>query len=510
MHSLSDIGQHSMDSSHTTDIRPTPCTRPREPLPTITGVHIIPDLTAQLCSPALSTIDTSYSHSDHNSPDISVTLARRHGFLTPGSRYLRENHCLLVDGAALGKASLRQVSEEEEDEDEDEDEDEEDEEEEERTGEEERVLKVAVYEKAEDNCSRDHHLAAHSFSVINNLKEKEEELFDGDANGGSGTNDRLSRKPTHGSARSPDRNFVANSLVEDILANPKISGRLALDVSIPEDNSSCSAISRVRDGFCTSSTRSMAFANPSQPSINRAYGPSLLESQILPSRDSLTALPRDSCRGPWGSQAGFPVTTPTEPDPLHQLPLAVGISSRGKGGSRGGGGDTSVTGVSVVSMRSMIQGSVITFRDVEYVVPVKKMPCSKAVKKVVLDGVSGIMRPGLNAIMGPTGCGKSSLLDILAGRKDPQFLTGEVLIDGRSQPKNFKCVSGYVVQDDVLMGTLTVRETLYLAAMLRRKQGHTKAETNEKINEILDELGLTKIADNKVCSLNLPRCQLHF
>lgn len=65
-------------------------------------------------------------------------------------------------------------------------------------------------------------------------------------------------------------------------------------------------------------------------------------------------------------------------------------------------------------------------------------------------------------------------------------------------------------KDDVLMGTLTVRETLYLAAMLRRKQGHTKAETNEKINEILDELGLTKIADNKVCSLMLPRHQPHF
>ena len=52
------------------------------------------------------------------------------------------------------------------------------------------------------------------------------------------------------------------------------------------------------------------------------------------------------------------------------------------------------------------------------------------------------------------------------------------------------------------MGTLTVRETLYLAAMLRRKQGATKAETHDKINEILDELGLTKIADNKVLFLS--------
>ncbi|CDS42066.1 ATP binding cassette sub family G [Echinococcus multilocularis] len=455
-----------------------------------------------------------------------VTLARRHGFLTPGSRYLRENHCLLVDGAALGKASLRQVSEEDE------------EEEEEKTGEEERVLKTAVCEKAEANGSRVHHLAAHSFSVINNLMEKrnvlhrpislmlpharkvinwatrpqpassvpyinfssyfEEELFDGDASGGAGTNDRLSRKPTHGSARSPDRKFALSSFVEDLLVNPKPSGRLALGVSIPEDNSSCSVISRDRDGLCTSSTRSMAFVNPSQLTVNRTYGPSPLESQILPSRNSPSALPRDLRRGPWGSQTGLSVTPATEPNPLHPLSLSAGVGSADKGDSRGGGGDTSIAGVSVVSTRSMIQGSVITFRDVEYVVPVKKTPCSKVVKKVVLDGVSGIMRPGLNAIMGPTGCGKSSLLDVLAGRKDPQFLTGEVLIDGRPQPKNFKCVSGYVVQDDILMGTLTVRETLYLAAMLRRKQGHTKAETNEKINEILDELGLTKIADNKI------------
>lgn len=78
------------------------------------------------------------------------------------------------------------------------------------------------------------------------LSSQEEELFDGDANDDSGTNNRLSRKPTHGSARSPDRNFAVNSLVEDLLANPKISGRLALGAPIPEDNSSCSAISRDR------------------------------------------------------------------------------------------------------------------------------------------------------------------------------------------------------------------------------------------------------------------------
>lgn len=37
-------------------------------------------------------------------------------------------------------------------------------------------------------------------------------------------------------------------------------------------------------------------------------------------------------------------------------------------------------------------------------------------------------------------------LDVLAARKDPAGLSGEVLIDGAHQPPNFKCLSGYVVQ----------------------------------------------------------------
>lgn len=37
-------------------------------------------------------------------------------------------------------------------------------------------------------------------------------------------------------------------------------------------------------------------------------------------------------------------------------------------------------------------------------------------------------------------------LDILAARKDPSGLSGEVLVDRAPQPPNFKCLSGYVVQ----------------------------------------------------------------
>lgn len=40
----------------------------------------------------------------------------------------------------------------------------------------------------------------------------------------------------------------------------------------------------------------------------------------------------------------------------------------------------------------------------------------------------------------------SRLLDILAARKDPHGLSGDILINGAPQPANFKCTSGYVVQ----------------------------------------------------------------
>ncbi|XP_075320542.1 broad substrate specificity ATP-binding cassette transporter ABCG2d isoform X2 [Odontesthes bonariensis] len=108
------------------------------------------------------------------------------------------------------------------------------------------------------------------------------------------------------------------------------------------------------------------------------------------------------------------------------------------------------------------------------------------------------MRPGLNAILGPTGGGKSSFLDILAARKDPVGLSGEVLIDGAPQPPDFKCLSGYVVQDDVVLGTLTVRENLRFSAALRLPSSVPQSEKEARVNHLIKELGLTKVADSKV------------
>ncbi|CAG5929446.1 unnamed protein product [Menidia menidia] len=144
-------------------------------------------------------------------------------------------------------------------------------------------------------------------------------------------------------------------------------------------------------------------------------------------------------------------------------------------------------------------GATVSFHNIYYKVKQGKGCFSrKTTTKDILIDLNGIMKPGLNAIMGATGSGKSSFLDVLAARKDPSGLSGEVLIDGAPQPPNFKCLSGYVVQDDVVMGTLTVRENFSFSAALRLPSSISQQEKEQKVNRLIQELGLGKVADSKV------------
>uniref|UniRef100_A0A3Q3IRU0 Uncharacterized protein n=1 Tax=Monopterus albus TaxID=43700 RepID=A0A3Q3IRU0_MONAL len=154
---------------------------------------------------------------------------------------------------------------------------------------------------------------------------------------------------------------------------------------------------------------------------------------------------------------------------------------------------------SVSSSGQKWHGSTVSFHNIYYkVTQGRSCLCRKKASKDILIDLNGIMKPGLNAIMGATGSGKSSFLDVLAARKDPAGLSGEVLIDGAPQPPNFKCLSGYVVQDDVVMGTLTVRENLSFSAALRLPSTVSQQEKEQKVNRVIQELGLTRVADSKV------------
>ena len=53
-------------------------------------------------------------------------------------------------------------------------------------------------------------------------------------------------------------------------------------------------------------------------------------------------------------------------------------------------------------------------------------------------------------------------------------------------------------QEDVVMGTLTVRENLRFSAALRLPSSVPQSEKEARVNHLITELGLTKVADSKV------------
>ena len=53
-------------------------------------------------------------------------------------------------------------------------------------------------------------------------------------------------------------------------------------------------------------------------------------------------------------------------------------------------------------------------------------------------------------------------------------------------------------QDDVVMGTLTVRENIAFSAALRLPSIYTRRDRGQKVDQVIKELGLTHVADSKV------------
>ncbi len=99
---------------------------------------------------------------------------------------------------------------------------------------------------------------------------------------------------------------------------------------------------------------------------------------------------------------------------------------------------------------------------------------------------------------GPSGCGKSSLLDILADRKDPKGLSGQILIDGLPPPPSYKYIVGYVVQDDIISGALSVRENLMFSANVRLPAEISADERVARVTKVIQDLGLESCADTRV------------
>ncbi|KAI4184405.1 MAG: hypothetical protein L6R41_004757 [Letrouitia leprolyta] len=122
--------------------------------------------------------------------------------------------------------------------------------------------------------------------------------------------------------------------------------------------------------------------------------------------------------------------------------------------------------------------------------------------KQILSGVQGIALPGqLMAIMGASGAGKTTFLDILARKNKRGATTGNFYVNGEKILDNeYRSVIGFVDQDDTMLPTLTVHETIMTSALLRLPRDMGTPAKEQRVYEVEKQLGIYGIKDQLIGS----------
>lgn len=119
--------------------------------------------------------------------------------------------------------------------------------------------------------------------------------------------------------------------------------------------------------------------------------------------------------------------------------------------------------------------------------------------KPLLQSVDADLQPGtLTAIIGGSGSGKTTLLNTLSERIISSKIqqTGSITFNGNAGVHSVR--HAYVLQTDVLLPTLTIRETLQYSANLRLPPSTTAEERMRAVEEVIRELGLKECADTRI------------
>lgn len=138
------------------------------------------------------------------------------------------------------------------------------------------------------------------------------------------------------------------------------------------------------------------------------------------------------------------------------------------------------------------RGATITFKNVNYVVTAS----TSKDKLHLLKGISGYFEKGkMTALMGSSGAGKTTLMDVLSLRKASGDVSGEIRINGFPQDADgFRRMSGYVEQFDTQSPQLTVRETVEFSAKMRLSEEIPVATKQKFVDHVLEMLELDGIS----------------
>lgn len=139
----------------------------------------------------------------------------------------------------------------------------------------------------------------------------------------------------------------------------------------------------------------------------------------------------------------------------------------------------------------------LKYTDLEVVVKSKKET------KTIIHKQSGVMNSGtFTAILGPSGSGKTTLLNFLSGR----LVSTNLRIEGGYELNGIAISSvepyanqiAYIMQDDILLETMTPRESLMFAASMRLQLSKVRRE--RRVNTLIEQLGLSDCCDTKIGS----------
>ncbi|PKA67166.1 ABC transporter G family member 39 [Apostasia shenzhenica] len=115
----------------------------------------------------------------------------------------------------------------------------------------------------------------------------------------------------------------------------------------------------------------------------------------------------------------------------------------------------------------------------------------------LLCNVSGAFRPGiLTALVGVSGAGKTTLMDVLAGRKTGGYIEGDISVGGYpKKQETFARISGYCEQNDIHSPHITVHESLTYSAWLRLSPEIDQETRKMFVGEIIDLIELNPLKD---------------
>ncbi|OWZ02952.1 ABC transporter, partial [Phytophthora megakarya] len=137
----------------------------------------------------------------------------------------------------------------------------------------------------------------------------------------------------------------------------------------------------------------------------------------------------------------------------------------------------------------------VAFQNLHYWVPDPKNP--KGAQLELLKGINGFAVPGsITALMGSSGAGKTTLMDVIAGRKTGGKIEGKILLNGyEATDLAIRRSTGYCEQMDVHSEAATIREALTFSSFLRQDASIPDSKKYDSVNECIELLGLEDIAD---------------